>query len=335
MKTLLLNLSLSLLFVFSAYSQGKVDLDKYPHVVISNENVRMEVFTPDPEKGIYRATRFDWSGIIGSVQYKEYEYYGYWKDKQDPFFHEDLTGPVEGFIEPGLGYEEAKPGGKFIRIGVGILEKPDEIRYNWTATYNILDHGKWKTEHGVDWVSFKQSINSNFGYGYVYTKTIRLKNNGFFIEHSLENTGEKAIETDQFNHNFLMIDHKQSGPPFKVIFPYKISTPDDPKGFLKVEGNELIFTKKLESRSADFLNQETNDNVFLNINGFGEKVSDHQVTVIDEDTGTGVTFSVNKPLYRMAFWACKTTLCPENFIWISVKPGQTEHWTSDYTLFVK
>ncbi len=76
-------------------------------------------------------------------------------------------------------------------------------------------------------------------------------------------------------------------------------------------------------------------NVFLNINGYSNKVSDHRVTVLDEDTGAGMTFSVDKPLYRMAFWACKTTLCPENFTWISAAPGKTEHWTSDYTLFVK
>ena len=323
------------LFVFSSFCQGKVDLSHYPKVVISNDNVRMEIFTPDPEKGLYQATRFDWSGIIGSTQYKEHEYFGYWKDRQDPTFHEDLTGPAEGFIEPGPGYAEAKAGGKFIRIGVGILEKPDEQSYNWTTTYNILDHGKWETEHGEDWISFKQTINSDFGYGYIYTKTIRLKNDGFTIEHSLENTGEKNIETDQFNHNFFMIDGKQSGPPFKIIFPYAISTLDDPKGFLKIETNELIFTKKLESRSSDFLNQKTNDSVFLNIKGFSEKDTDHKVTVIDEDTGTGLTFSVNKPLYRMAFWACSTTFCPENFIWISVKPSQTERWTSDYTLFVR
>ena len=335
MKTLILNLFLSLLFVISAFCQGKVDLSHYPKVVISNDDIRMEVFTPDPEKGLYRATRFDWSGIIGSMQYKGHEYFGYWKDRQDPTFHEDLTGPAEGFIEPGPGYPEAKAGGKFIRIGVGILEKPDEQSYNWTTTYNILDHGKWRTKQGKDWISFTQILNSDFGYSYIYTKTIRLKNDGFYIEHSLENTGEKTIETDQFNHNFLMIDKKQSGPPFKIIFPYTISTADDTKGFLKLDGKELVFTKKLESRSAEFLNQKTNDNVFLNIKGFSEKISDHQITVIDEETGAGVTFSVNKPLYRMAFWACSTTLCPENFIWISVKPSQTEQWTSEYTLFVK
>lgn len=335
MKTIILNLILYVLCVFYALGQGKIDLENYPNIIISNNNVRMKVYTPDPLMGLYRATRFDWSGVIGSVQFKGHEYYGYWKDNHDPTFHEDITGPAEGFIKPGLGYDDAKTNGKFIRIGVGILEKPDEQSFAWKATYKILDFGKWKTERGEDWISFTHIIDSDFGYGYVYTKTIRLKNNGFYIEHSLENTGEKDIETDQFNHNFLMIDKKQSGPPFKIIFPYEISTTDDPKGFVEINGKELIFTKKLEGKSDVFLNQRDDDSFFLNLEGYSNKQSDHHVTVIDEDSGTGVSFSVNKPLYRMAFWACKTTLCPENFIWISVKPGKTEHWTSDYTLFVK
>ena len=105
------------------YSQ--VDLSNYPSSELDNGTVRMKVFHPDPENGIYRATRFDWSGVIGSVQYQGHEYFGYWKDAQDPLIHEDLTGPVEGWIEPGLGYEEAKPGEGFIRIGVGIIEKEE------------------------------------------------------------------------------------------------------------------------------------------------------------------------------------------------------------------
>src|SRR5210317_1311194 len=80
------------------------NFDQFPHTVISNSEVEMKVYLPDSEKGLYRATRFDWSGVIGSVQYKGHEYFGYWKDTHDPLFHEDLPGPVEGYIKPGLGY---------------------------------------------------------------------------------------------------------------------------------------------------------------------------------------------------------------------------------------
>ena len=109
----------------------------YPRASLSNGVVKADFYLPDPARGYYRGTRFEWSGVISSLRYKGHEYFGYWKETHDPMVHEDLTGPVEGFIEPGLGYAEAKPGEGFIRIGVGIIEKEDEQDYQWDKTYKI------------------------------------------------------------------------------------------------------------------------------------------------------------------------------------------------------
>lgn len=320
---------MQLIIVAMALSMGScnfndMNFEHFPSQSISNGEVEMKIYLPDAENGMYRATRFDWSGVIGSVKYKGHEYFGYWKDTHDPYFHEDLTGPVEGYIKPGLGYEEAEAGGRYVRIGVGIIEKPDEEAYSFRNSYKLLDHGLWTVDHGADWISFKHVLNSDIGYSYIYEKIIKLQSNGFTIEHKLLNTGEKTIETDQFNHNFFMIDGEQSGTAFNISFPYPISTEDDPKGFVEIKDNELNFIKDLEEE----------DSFFLLLNGYGEDVEDHKVSVINRNTGAGVTFTIDKPLYRMAFWACKTTLSPENFIWLSVKPGANEEWTSEYTLFV-
>ncbi len=304
---------------------NEMNFDQFPAQTISNDEVEMKIYLPDTENGLYRGTRFDWSGVIGSVKYKGHEYFGYWKDTHDPLFHEDLTGPVEGYVKPGLGYEEAEAGGKYVRIGVGVIEKPDEEAYSFRNSYKLLDHGKWTLDHGADWISFRHELNSDIGYSYIYQKIIKLKNNGFTIEHKLQNTGEKAIETDQFNHNFFMIDGEQSGTAFKISFPYPISTEDDPKGFVEIKDNELNFVKDLGD----------DDSFFLLLNGYSGEVADHQVTVLNQKSGAGVTYTIDKPLHRMAFWACHTTLSPENFIWITVEPGANEEWTSEYTLFVK
>jgi len=306
-------------------SPDELDFSKYPSVEISNKEVKMKVYLPDAEKGLYRATRFDWSGVIGSVQYKGHEYFGYWKSTHDPMIHEDLAGPVEGFIEPGLGYAEAEPGGEFVRIGVGVIKKADEPEYNWRKTYEITDHGKWKIDQGKDWITFSHEVQSENGYAYEYEKSIKLKNDGFIIAHRLTNTGNKAIETDQFNHNFFMIDGQASGTAFKISFPYEINTEDDPKGMLEIKDKEISFLRDLVDDDA----------VFVALTGYGDALADHQVTVLNERSGAGVTFQVDKPLHRMAFWSCATTLSPENFIWLSVEPGAQETWNSEYTLFVK
>jgi len=52
-------------------------------------------------------------------------------------------------------------------------------------------------------------------------------------------------------------------------------------------------------------------------------------------TGAGVLIQVNKPLHRLAFWATTTTLCPENFIFLKLAPGEEETWVSEYTLFLE
>ena len=325
MKNIALQLTLAAISLsLGSCTFDEMNFEQYPGTTISNNEVEMKLYLPDTVGGLYRATRFDWSGVIGSVQYRGHEYFGYWKETHNPLFHEDLTGPVEGFIEPGLGYADAEPGGKFIRIGVGVIEKADEEEYNWRKTYKILDHGKWTIEQGDEWVSFTHEIDSDIGYGYMYNKTIRLKNDGFTIEHKLLNTGVKAIETDQFNHNFFMIDGELSGTPFSISFPYPITTNDDLKGFLEIKDNEINFIKDLVD----------GNNVFLELEGFCGEVADHHVTVVNRKSGAGVTFTVDKPLYRMVFWACKTTLSPENSIWISVEPGDEEGWISEYTLFV-
>ncbi|XOV92873.1 MAG: hypothetical protein ACFHWX_22080 [Bacteroidota bacterium] len=302
-----------------------LNLDQYPHVVISNDEVKMKLFLPDPEKGLYRATRFDWSGIIGSLKYEGHEYFDYWKTTHDPLIHEDLPGPVEGFIKPGLGYEEASPG--FIRIGVGVLEKPlGEEEYRWTETYKVLDYGKWTVDHGKDWISFTHSLSSDFGFAYTYKKKIQLEVNGFNIKHELLNQGEKSIETDQFNHNFFVIDQTQSGPDFKVSFPFDLRTDRDMKGLVKFANDrEIQYLKSVEEKNS----------VFLELTGFGEGAEDHQVSVVNQKTGAGIKFAVDQPIYRMAFWTCKTTLCPENFIWINVAPGESMEWNSTYSLFVQ
>ena len=191
-------------------------------------------------------------------------------------------------------------------------------------TYNILDHGKWTIDHGNDWITFNHVIQSDFGYGYVYNKTIKLNSDGFSILHSLKNTGTKIIETDQFNHNFFMIDAEKSGTSFQLSFPYAISTENDLKGYLEIKDKDLYFIEDVVDNS-----------VFLELDGYGKDAADHRVTVVNQKSGAGVTFTVDKPLSRMVFWACETTLSPENSILIFVRPGEEEHWESEYTLFVE
>ncbi len=116
----------------------------YPEATITNGQVTAKMYLPDAKNGYYRSTRFDWSGAVYSLAYKGHDYYGPWFDSVDPnvinWVYRDgkivdgpcgaLEGPVDEFQTP-LGWDEAKPGGTFIKIGVGVLRKAGR---NTTAT---------------------------------------------------------------------------------------------------------------------------------------------------------------------------------------------------------
>ena len=108
------------LFCFLAAAACLVAADP-PQIEISNGASRAKLYLPDAEKGYYRATRFDWSGVIASLEYKGHTYFGQWFEKYDPKIHDAITGPVEEFLtgDAALGYADAKPGGTFVRIGIG------------------------------------------------------------------------------------------------------------------------------------------------------------------------------------------------------------------------
>src|SRR5258706_12549748 len=86
-----------------------------PRAAISNSRIRAELYVPDARSGYYQGTRFDWSGVISSLDWKGHGYFGQWFQRYDPKLHDAITGPVEEFS--GLGYDEAKAGESFVRIG--------------------------------------------------------------------------------------------------------------------------------------------------------------------------------------------------------------------------
>lgn len=109
-----------------------------PYTEISNAEVTVKIYLPDAKDGFYRGTRFDWSGVIYSLQAHGHEYYGPSFDKTDPEVHnftyrdsDIVAGPCSAASGPvnefdALGWENAKPGEHFVKVGVGALRRPDE-----------------------------------------------------------------------------------------------------------------------------------------------------------------------------------------------------------------
>jgi hypothetical protein len=323
---------ISLSFVFCAVNNtiGETPKSDFPSVELSNGIIKMGFYLPDAEKGYHRGTRFDWSGVISKVEYKGHNYFGEWKTTHDVNNHDDITGPVEEFRTgpfneiSTLGYKEAKVGEPFIKIGIGLLEKPDEPNYNFGRAYKIIRPGKWDVTHGKDWIEFRQNFEGVNGWSYTYIKKITLAKDKpeFTISHSLKNTGTSPIETSQYNHNFFVIDNTPIGTDYVLKFPFDVKIMRDLKGSLEAKGKEVFLLKNLESES-----------LFSEFEGFSNDPKDYDITVINKKTGAGVRIKGDSPLVHLNFWTIKTTICPEPFISANLAPNKKKDWSITYSFF--
>ena len=299
----------------------------FPQAEISNSRVRAKLYLPDAQNGYYRGTRFDWSGVIASLECDGHSYFGKWFEKYDPKLHDAISGPVEEFFTngAGLGYDEAKPGESFVKIGVGVLRKPDEPRYSSFNSYQILNSGTRKLKKGKDWIEFTHELKDSTGYAYTYRKTLRLPKDKaeLVLEHSLKNTGRKPIPTHAYNHNFFMLDDQPSGPDFVVRFPFDLRATADLKGFAEVRGKELVYLQELPKGQS----------VFTNLEGHGTTAQDYDIRVENRKTGAGVRQTGDRPLSKVVFWSIRSNVSPEPYIEMKVEPGKEETWRIRYEFY--
>jgi hypothetical protein len=308
--------------------------------LISNGQIRARIYLPDATRGFYRSTRFDWSAAIPSLEYQGHEYYGPWFTKSDPavrdFIYKDndivvsaqsgMVGPVEEFQTP-QGFAAAKAGGTFVKIGVGVLRKPDDARYSGYANYDIVDSGKWTVQTTAAAVESTQEImDPASGYGYTYRKALRLTPGKpeMVIEHSLKNTGRLPIETRQYNHNFLVLDKAPTGPDFTIAFPFDIKTTTPPdRQFAEIRGKQIVYLKTLENQ----------DRVTFGVQGFSSDPKDYDFRIESRKLGAGVRVTSDRPLASASLWSIRSVISMEPFVDVSTAPGATTNWTYTYTYY--
>ena len=229
---------------------------------------------PIRERGYYRGTRFDWSGADRQPAVsKGHEYFGQWFEKYDPKLHDAIMGPVEEFrtSDAGLGYAEAKTGETFIRIGVGVVRKPEEQQYRAFNTYEIVNNGKWSVKKAGDRVEFTHQLTDGAGYAYVYRKVVRLTKGKpqLVLEHSLKNTGKKAIDTAVYDHNFFVIDGTPTGPEFTVKFPFELHGTRDLKDIAELRREQLVYKRDIEK----------GESIITELQGFGPTAADYDIRI--------------------------------------------------------
>jgi len=309
-------------------------LDKFPAKVIDNGLVSAKVYPPEPF-GFYRATRFDHAGMITHITYKGQDYGRYWFIKTSPGVknftydadglvahnNKAAAGPVEEYGENG--FETAGPGGRFLKIGVGILKR-DTDKYDRFHTYPILNGGTWTTTTTKTSVRSTQVLKGDpSGYGYTYTKTVRLVPGKpqMVIEDKLTNTGKKPIDTTVYNHHFMTLSPGEDAVELQAPFKLTNARPM-PADVIKFDGARMTYLRGLTGQ----------EQVASDLTGFGPSPSDNDFRITNTRTGYGVRLRASLPVSRLLWWSIPATMGIEPYMDIKLAPGETKSWshTLDY-----
>ncbi len=314
--------------------------EDFPSVKLSNGAVELTVYLPDAEKGYYRERRFDWSSIAGGLVYKKHDWFEDWRG--EPHVPcgviDDGSGPSSEFgsgslgTPPPLGFDEAGPGGTFMKIGVGELRRPEKSEVNGKKNssyyfgfpYKVERFFPWTFKNGSDWVELVQESPLVNGYRYRLVRRYELKDSppGFVMKCQLENLGEKPIEQTCYEHNFISLDGRLLGPDTRVVYsvPLTPEYTEESNAPVVIKDSTVSFTKKLgfgNGASAVFP-------------GCDDKPSSSVVTVYQDDLKTGLRISSDQPLARSLVYCAPTAVCPESHVAISILPGGAKQWETRY-----
>src|SRR5215203_5517425 len=319
----------------------------HPSHQITNGEITATVYLPDAKQGFYTTTRFDWSGAIGSLKYKGHDYYGIWYSKIADIYDFGYEGPNKDVITAGftamvgpaeefgaLGYNDVPAGGSFVKPGIGALKR-DDMNYNHSRPYEIVNGGKWDVKRSRDAIEFTHTLNEpSINFGYVYTKVIKLTPGKpqMTISHVMKNTGAKPTVTNVYNHHFTTIDKLNTGPDLELSVPWPMTRaagrggpgagrqgqpPVDPyaplaagermgpqcgqaqmQSLASPQGNKLVYSKVLDGAEC----------YQTSFSGFGAEAKDNDIRIENKKTGAGVHITGDRPLTRLGYWSIRTVV---------------------------
>jgi hypothetical protein len=240
-----------------------------------------------------------------------------------------VTGVPEEFVSSGvaLGWNEAKVGGTFIKIGVGALRKPDERPYSNFRLYEIVDGGKWTVHQAPGSVEYIQELSDpTSGYAYVYRKRVSLTPGKpqMVLEHSLRNTGKIAIKTSVYDHNFMDMDNQPPSPDLAIKLGFQVqSVPPLNTDLVEFRGNQIAVTRPLNGQ----------DTIMVHFRGFGADAKDYDFRIENRKLGFGVRATADQPLSSAAMWGVRSVVSLEPFIDMNIEPGTEFTWKISYDYY--
>lgn len=184
-------------------------------ITLKNNRLRLEI--AEPGEAPNHKYRFDRAGFVTEVVLDGEIYFA----ASEP---NNLVHPCSG----GRGFcnefrldvsKEAAVGEYFPKFGVGLIQKEEEERYVFHKSYKKIKEFPVHYVKTEDSVTFTTDPVPCLGYALRHTKTIRIRDNSMTMETRVENVGDKAVDMDEFCHNFISIDGMAVGSDYGLELP--------------------------------------------------------------------------------------------------------------------
>jgi hypothetical protein len=271
----------------------------------------------------YKGSRFDWSGKISSIRFKDLplttiEDAG---SKDVNFLGKGLYNEF-GITNP-VGYNETPKGGWFHKIGVGLLKK-EHKQYLFHRKHVIRPaHFDITYEDRKIIIICKSELVN--GYSYILKKEISISENSFTINYFLHNTGEKKIITDEYVHNFMAINNALIGEDYKLNFPFPINS--------SLFDETVNSENKVEIGLDNVTFNKTPEKQFFFSNLTGGKELQAEWILTNLKANVGIKEFGSFKTDKINLWGWKHVISPELFFKISVDPKETVEWSRKFDVF--
>ena len=222
--------------------------------------------------------------------------------------------------------EEALPGENFPKFGVGILkQRPDGgafdifYRYEGRSFTNLYDYQK-------DKALFIQQPEICLGTAAKITRELCVDGRKLILHSTVENTGNRPIRMEEYQHNFVSLDGYPVGPGYTLFLPffhenglierlYPIEAKSVPSNVMFAENGCVHWNSSLDGCGF-----------FLNIEGIPEIVP-QEWSLWHEKTPAWMKERVSVKPKRAVVWGVEHCICTELFVPVVAEPGERCMWT--------
>ncbi|MFC5530944.1 hypothetical protein [Cohnella yongneupensis] len=291
-------------------------------VALLSDRLKVEIAVPGTN---YRRTRFDWTGWVQQVTL----------DRTATFCVDESLEPGKGTGGGGLcneygnaepiGYADCELGEQFPKLGVGLLTKQVEGRYDFFRGYE-LDPFETSYELSDDGCSivFRTAPKPCRGYAAELIKTLTARGNKLNIAYELRNVGEKPIETSEYNHNFVRINGAEIGPDYELTLPFRSAFAPLDHPILVQNEHTLNWRRTPEPGESFYAEARTFEPAVI---------ENPSWTLLHKPSGAGMRETLDRPLLRLAVWGQTHVASAEMFVQLSAAPGETLRWNRTYEFF--